>query len=166
MHPDDRSKFAYMLLRLSTAFDKKVSQVKADMYWEQLLDVPVELVGQAVERWIREGRHYPKVAELRLMCDVVVASSANRKRLAGPTPPTRDEAGNAIYLYHCLQCEDTGWRWHDVDGTVISSLKACEINARMVSPCPCRATNPEYHARIARNDPAPKRYGTDNNRRY
>lgn len=159
MHPDDRSKFAYLLLRLNTAFDKKVSQVKSDMYWEQLMDIPIELVGQSVERWIREGRHYPKVAELRLMCDVIISASANRKRIAGPMR-WDDYKGEPVY--HCLVCEDIGWRWHDSDGGIITPAKACEINARRVTACTCRATNPAYRARNPETD---RRYGTNDSYR-
>ncbi len=153
MHPDDRARFAGLMLKLNTAFDKKVSQVKVEMYWEQLLDIPIELVGQSTDRWIRDGTRFPRIADLRRMCDLVVSSAANQKRLAGPV---RYEDFEGEPVYHCPSCEDTGWRWHGKDGSVVSSLKACETNARHVSVCPCRATNPAYRAR---NPEPEKRYG-------
>lgn len=154
MHPEDRPRFAGFFLELNTAFDKKVSAIKADMYWTQLKDIPIELIGQATHRWIRDGDRFPRVADLRRMCDLVVASAADRKRIAGPV---RYEDFEGEPVYHCLPCEDTGWRWHDQSGSIISSLKACVTNARRVSVCPCRATNPAYRAR----HPEPeKRYGS------
>lgn len=68
MPSDDQKKFAIYMAMLGTAFGEKgISPERIDIYWAHLKDVPIDMVGQAVESIIRSRKYssIPTIAEIR-----------------------------------------------------------------------------------------------------
>jgi hypothetical protein len=65
---DDKKKFAIYMALLGTAFGEHgISTARIDVYWDQLRDIPVDLVGAAVSRILKTRKYasIPTIAEIR-----------------------------------------------------------------------------------------------------
>lgn len=65
MNNTDRKQFAQLCTLLSQAFDKEISTLLADIYFDALKDFDIEQVASAVHQAIKSRKFMPKVAELR-----------------------------------------------------------------------------------------------------
>lgn len=65
MTNSDRKQFAQLCALLSQAFDKEMSTLLANIYFDSLKDFSIEQVACAVEQAIKSRKFFPKVAELR-----------------------------------------------------------------------------------------------------
>lgn len=139
MEAMDRPAFARCLMELSVAFDRTVSDPKADLMWERMRDVPVEVVEQATEKIIREQKRFPSIAVWRETCDDVAHSrvaQVEHGRLA--LPPVEGQP------YYCDACHDSGWEPVIVPTSAIygDDYRAVVPTTRRVRRCACWASNP------------------------
>jgi hypothetical protein len=143
----DRKEFGALLVRLDTVYEKKPSKIKGDEYWSALADIPIALLQGAVSQHIREARSYPRVSDLRQLCDAQVQKSAPLLLAA----PQRDPDAPAVH--NCNHCADTGWQLASGKG-IEEWEDPISGKAPTVKPCPCRTNNPSLQP--------PKRYASRN----
>lgn len=133
MTTSDAPEFKRLVMKLDTVFDKASSTVKVDAYFEELRDIPLSLVAEAVSRHIRRARTYPRPAELRKLADEAQGIDEPRKAL-----PAHKPAEPEAIVRHCAECEDNGW----LPTTMKAPVYGPEATVEAVKRCPCYKTNP------------------------
>lgn len=107
MHTVDRDQFFALLDTCADVFGKpKLDDIKAQVYWRALRDLPFERVKHGVDMHLRFGKFFPKPSELRPKgdkpplersaiqdADLHAAEKYNRRtwELLRAQDPTRDE---------------------------------------------------------------------------
>ncbi len=133
----DRPAFGALLLRLDTAYEKKASALRAAEYWDQLKDIPIGLLTDAVSQHIRDARTFPRISDLRSAADKLADNRDTSRPLLLPAAPARepetDAHGLPVYHYHCSNCHDTG----------LEFLPDDPKRQPTVRPCHCARTNPK-----------------------
>lgn len=165
----DRPEFAKVLAALNIAYSKPASAARASIYFDDLKAAPVDLVARAAQYWRRTSNKYPKPSELRELCDKLSAEEFYaRPRLAYSRPADQPDPEIGP-TYHCLACQDMGWRWHLDGGPPFDRASAAHEAQRAtpgsrlaVSKCPCRESNPVIQARQA-DAAAPRFFGGSGN---
>ena len=126
MKPTDAFEFAALIRRLDVAFDKPSNSEKRDEYFHGLKDKPIERLRDAVSEHVRNGKYYPRIADLRNLMEEPT------------TPPPRRLPPEATAIdgeptYVCTACLDTGWQFVS---------ERTDTAAPIVRKCACRPTNP------------------------
>lgn len=64
---EDEKKFGVLMAVLGTAFGDGIRAERIDIYWENLRDIPVDVIGHAVKRIIKKRKYptIPTIAEIR-----------------------------------------------------------------------------------------------------
>jgi hypothetical protein len=147
MTTSDAAEFKRLIFRLDTVFDKPASAARVDAYFEELRDIPIGLVRDAVSLHTRKARTYPRPAELRKLADVAQGIDDDKppRLLLPPRTPTGEPEPP---VYHCTVCEDTGW----APTTMKAPIYGPEATVAAVKRCACWPTNPKKQQ-------AKKRYG-------
>jgi hypothetical protein len=78
METSDIKEFGRQMHTLCTAFDKQISDTLTDVYFAGLSDLPIEAIRHAVEQAIKTLKFFPKVAELRDLCEGTQNERAQR----------------------------------------------------------------------------------------
>lgn len=75
-----------ILRRLAAAFPSQtpITEQTLEVYLEHLTDYPPETLARACESWIRTGKFWPKVAELRERADQCARQQPTERRLELP----------------------------------------------------------------------------------
>jgi hypothetical protein len=63
----DRARFAELLLALGETFDETMSDMRAEIYFRALMDLPLDVVERAIVDAARYSKFFPKPAELRTL---------------------------------------------------------------------------------------------------
>lgn len=147
----DRAAFSSIFARVCRTFNRPFSADVAADYFTALERVPLPELEAAADDLVRSSRFFPKPV------DWLTAAQKARKpshfaRFA-PTVVTLPD-GRAEITYHCLRCQDTGWRpdcgceFGRLDYRHRCPAHPFERNgcayARPVLPCECRAHNPAW----------------------
>lgn len=127
MKPSDAVEFAALVRRLDVAFDKPSNNEKRDEYYQGLRDVPIELLRDAVSAHVRQGKYYPRIADLRNLVDDAQPEHKPKR------PPPEAYAIDGEPTYVCTACEDTGWRF---------VTERTDKTAPVARRCECHKTNP------------------------
>lgn len=140
MTTSDAQTFRDLMLRLDTVFDKASSQARTNLYFEELRDISVDLLRQAVALHMKRARTYPRPAELRVLA--YEAQDATTKAL-----PPADIEGEPTYF--CVTCLDSGWA--PVDGSRMDEWRDPTTGSAMtVRKCACRRTSPKFQQKRVR----------------
>lgn len=136
----DRAGFARCLMELAVAFDRDVSDPKADLMWDRMRDIPMEYIEQAATRIINEQKRFPSIAVWRETCDEVAKKSVARTQDASRTLPVAENE------YYCIACLDTGWEGYDVPTPACygPEYAAAHPTFRRVRRCSCWEHNPHH----------------------
>lgn len=124
MLEQDRMQFAQMVAALDVLFGKESSKVKAQLYWEAMQDIPIEVVRLGYEKARTTVDRYPTVAKWRQCCELAARDSDSRRaaelrgrllELRAKGPAVNENTGE-IYepVYNCGVCEDRGWAYFEV----------------------------------------------------
>lgn len=149
MTTSDADEFRRLMFRLDTVFDKAASMARTDAYFEELRDIPIGLVRDAVSLHTRKARTYPRPAELRKLADVAQGIDDDKLPPARLLLPPRTPDGEPELLVpHCAVCDDTGW----APTMMKAPIYGPEAMVDAVKRCGCWKTNPKAQT-------AKKRYG-------
>jgi hypothetical protein len=169
MTDTDRERFHELFTGLCLAFNKPLNAetaAAAGEFFAALADYPLSAVEAAKLRLVQSARFWPKVREWRQACDAVLA--------AKPTtfaPMTRElENGDLERLFHCRECEDSGWRpacgcrFGEIDlrGECPRHPRTehGKVYRQAMTACACRNENPVYQANRPRVTGAAREAGT------
>lgn len=144
--------FAQAFNRLAVATRLPADQTDESMqriYWDGLIDMPIEAVVAAADQLAKQSQWFPKMAEWR---DVAYQ---HRLRSVLSLPDGREEP----WYHECSVCEDTGWeRRTCYPGTLNTcGRKRCHYEHVYVERCTCRPNNRTYqrhHAVLAGGHPS------------
>lgn len=100
----DRKPFATELLKLAEAFGTKVSEARAEAYFEALMDFDVYDIRAACQRAIREDAHFPRVSRLRELA-ALFQTAQRRAASVQPEAKERLRCGPDV---PCEACEIVG----------------------------------------------------------
>ena len=109
------------------------SGVTIGSYFDALKDLPLSALEAGARALMQEPgrRWFPTTAEWR-----TVATEARqqelRAALSGREEPWRSD---------CTACDDTGWSYHDCDGTGACGRLPAHDAHQFARICPCRPTN-------------------------
>lgn len=78
METNDIREFGLQMQTLCTAFDKQISRTLTDVYFAGLADLQIEAIRHAVEQAIKTADFFPRVAELRALCEGTQNERAQR----------------------------------------------------------------------------------------
>lgn len=78
MEPNQTREFRQQIELLCAAFDKQISETLIDVYFAGLADLPMEMIARAVAQAVRTLKFFPKVAELRELCEGSQTERATR----------------------------------------------------------------------------------------
>lgn len=142
--PSTPKEFLRVFNRLSVALREPMdnSGVKADVYFQALVDLPLESIVEASNGFMREAgrKYFPTTGEWR---GRAVTVNAERLRLAVQPPTDRRE-----WRVECELCDDCGWRLFHCDGTNHGfcgrRLLYDHYPHLYAAPCDCRPTNRTY----------------------
>lgn len=149
----DKQPFAAMMASLDVLFGKESSKVKAQLYWEGMQDIPIEVVRSGYEKVRQTLDRYPSVAKWRQCCELAArdvdkakADKAFQERLkhVAQLQATFDDTTGEIHehIYNCDLCEDTGWQACEKGG--FPELRVQQIIGRKepyyMKRCACWAT--------------------------
>jgi len=111
--------------------------VTQQTYFELLHDLPIAALEDGATAVMREPgrRFFPTAAEWR-----TAAERAQVEQLRKALPPSRE----APWVHECGACEDTGWKYHDCDGSNVCGREKPHAAHAYVTPCPCRSSNRTY----------------------
>jgi hypothetical protein len=148
-----RTKFAGIMGELETAFLRKPSTSRVDVYWRYLHTLDLQHLARAAEQAINETGRFPSIADMRKAAKAIATSRARQKRGQFQRVPG----------IHCAWCEDSGWRfWEgtiDNRGEVITVQQWRDRHlgswTYRVSACPCRETNPNYQCDLDEKSSTP-----------
>lgn len=150
MTPADRAAFFDLFARVARRHGKKPDAELAADYFQALERVPLEELEAAADLLWKVSRYFPKPVDW-LEAAQKVRKPSHFVRFA---PPVLTLDGRAEVTYHCLRCQDTGWR--PDCGCEIGRLDfrhRCPAHpfernglayARPVLPCECRGHNPAW----------------------
>lgn len=113
------------------------SGVTQGIYFEALKDLPVTALEAGAAALMKEParRFFPTTAEWR-----TAAEKSQLDQLRAAVKPAREEPWHV----ECDNCEDTGWSFHECDGTDLCGRKNRHAPHRYVKACPCRPMNRTY----------------------
>lgn len=77
MTEDDRPHFAEAMHAMAETFNEPVSDIRAEAYFDALMDLPLETVNAAVRLSLRTCRFFPKPVELRELVEGSVTQQAD-----------------------------------------------------------------------------------------
>lgn len=120
----DRMPFAQLMAQLDVLFSKESSKVKAQLYWEGLADIPIDVVRRGAERVKMTLDRYPSIAKWRQCCELVAREDDAKRaaELRGRMLDAMISRGAAVNentgeiaepVYNCQVCEDRGWAYFD-----------------------------------------------------
>ena len=61
----DQFKFQAVMASLGEVYGREISKPLASLYWDALKDLPIEEVQVSAKLWIKNGKRFPRPAELR-----------------------------------------------------------------------------------------------------
>jgi hypothetical protein len=102
MNQSDRRQFAAEMFRLAESFGTKVSEARAEAYFEALKDYALPDIRVACGRVIAERAYFPKASE---MIETVKAFQAEQRRLMPREERPRIRCGAGV---PCEECEIVG----------------------------------------------------------
>lgn len=118
----ERHEFASMIGSLDVLFGKESSKVKAQLYWDGLADIPIDVVRDGFVKVKQTQDRYPSIAKWRQCCEL----SARDKEKYRPNLDFRQQlslmaakgasvdeiTGELCEIhYNCERCEDRGWAY-------------------------------------------------------
>lgn len=108
--------------------------VTQQTYFELLHDLPITALEAGAVTLMREPgrRFFPTSAEWR-----AAAEAAQTEELRRALPPGREKP----WEHECAACEDTGWKYHDCDGSNACGREKTHAAHPYVTVCPCRGIN-------------------------
>jgi hypothetical protein len=134
MSVDREETFAHCMARLGIAFSKTLSKPQVDLYWENLSDIPSEVLAAATDKWLKEQATFPRIAQLREFCDRVPKQALALRAQLHPAPYEGEPT------YHCPDCEDRG---HE---SYLKWVPIYQAEVWYAKRCHCWNTNPKLLA--------------------
>ena len=105
----DMARWDTALHRLTSGYDWKMPADQADAWFDQLERYPIASVEQAMRGAPAvAGRFKPTVGMVEQLARKAVADTAAAPSAAPDI--VRDDRGEVVARWHCVFCEDTGWR--------------------------------------------------------
>jgi hypothetical protein len=166
----DRADFYKMLAELALGLGtERLDPPRLKLYFRGLSDIPLGVVGAALEEAARSCRTLPTVAEIRELCDEVKPFALKREMIPvadlARLPPGDVAVGDPAALdeptYHCAACHDTGIAERVCTPGRRCRLALCRRQVALqgdvavpshtyATYCECRHDNPVIQRRIER----------------
>lgn len=149
----ERFEFASMMGSLDVLFGKESSKPKAQIYWDGLADIPIDVVRDGFVKAKQTMDRYPSIAKWRQCCELA-ARDKERGQGKGQLDFSRqlaamvargasvDEMTGELceVHYNCERCEDRGWAYFDAQTK--QPLTCSEVigkrDTSFVRRCECR----------------------------
>jgi hypothetical protein len=150
MIESDKMQFAQMMAALDVLYGKESSKVKAQLFWEGLENIPLEVVRRGYERIKLTLDRYPSIAKWRQCCELEArdddkkknADMRHRLQMMAAQGPAVNTSTGEVYepVYNCLVCEDRGWAYFET-GTMrqlqFQETVGLAQDQRFVRRCTC-----------------------------
>lgn len=155
MTETDWTRFSELFAGVCRAFGKPV-EANAKLgreYFEAMTDYPLELVERGKLALVQGAKFFPRVRDWRQACDTARASAP-----AFHAPLSRElPDGTVERLFHCLTCEDSGWRpacgcrtgemtWRGECPRHPRTANGGLVYRQAMTACECRDANPIWQA--------------------
>jgi len=139
----DKLRFAQCFNRLAVSLRLPAADGDAAMkqiYFDALVDYPVEAVEDAARLFTRDAQWFPKTSEW-----VAGAEQARSTRvLTKCLPSPREEPWKS----ECATCDDTGWDTLTCEGDDVCGRTKPHYKHSYAVPCGCRGMNRTYLRKI------------------
>lgn len=123
---NERNHFASMMASLDVLYGKESSKVKAQLYWDGLADIPIEVVQAGFVKAKMTLDRYPTIAKWRQCCELAAREKEKHKpdldfrqqlnRLVARGASVDEMTGELCEIhYNCERCEDRGWAYFNAE---------------------------------------------------
>jgi len=118
MDPMDKGKLLHGLMKLAAAFDRAMSQPQQEVYLEDLADVPIDSLIQAIVQARKTCKFFPSIAELRELAGAGTGGKALEDRAMQVWDDLRRLSGRKAYNPEALMDPITRKCWKALGGTL------------------------------------------------